>query len=121
MAAIHTRRMMRSTSMPEAAASAGLSETARVAWPIRVRSSTKPTAAIATSATPIATKDMSVIRTGPISTTSKVRTTTFCCEAPTKNWKAYWAASARPIVTIIIWVRPRPRRRRGCHIRRSCT
>jgi hypothetical protein len=34
---IHTSRMIRSTLMPEAAARAGLSETARVARPVQVR------------------------------------------------------------------------------------
>ena len=37
---VQTIRMIRSTSMPDAAASAGLSETARVARPMRVRSRT---------------------------------------------------------------------------------
>ena len=37
---VHTRRITLSTSMPEADARAGLSDTARVARPMRVRSST---------------------------------------------------------------------------------
>ena len=46
----HTTRMTRSTSMPEAAASAGLSATARVALPIRVRSSARMVASRTTTA-----------------------------------------------------------------------
>ena len=74
---------------------------------------------IATRATPMATKDIPVSRIGPSSTTSKLRTTTFCWEAPTKYWNAYCAASDSPIVTIIIWVSPRPRFRNGFHITKS--
>ena len=51
--ATQTTRMTRSTSMPDAAASAGLSETARVALPIRVRSSAMIVARRTTTATAI--------------------------------------------------------------------
>ena len=49
--AIQTTRMTLSTSMPEAAASAGLSATARVALPIRVLSRARMVAISTTSAT----------------------------------------------------------------------
>ncbi len=49
----HTSRITRSTSMPDAAASDGLSATARVALPMRVPTSAHRTSAIASTATPM--------------------------------------------------------------------
>ncbi len=76
-----------STSIPDAAASEGLSETARVALPMRVRSSQKARARIATRLTPIETMSMTLIVTEP-------NRGIFCASAlgswevppPMKNW-----------------------------------
>ena len=118
-ATVHTSRITLSTSIPEAAASAGLSETARVARPIRVRSSAYPTTAIITTEIAIATSDRFDDVTGPNVATVGLSTTTRTVPAPMKYWKVYCIASDKPIVTIIIWVSPSPRRRSGCHINRS--
>ena len=61
-----TIRMTESTSMPEAAASAGLSATARVALPRRVLSRTTPRAAITTALTRRDKRLLGEMEIGPI-------------------------------------------------------
>ena len=80
---IQTRRMTPSTSIPEAAASAGLSATARVALPRRVFSSTMPMRAITTA---LITRDhrlLGEMETGP-SWISALCAKGSCCVAPPK-------------------------------------
>ena len=59
--------MTRSTSMPVAEARAGLSETARVALPMRERCSHRTVTAIVTAARAARMSDLGVTLTGPIS------------------------------------------------------
>ena len=113
--ATHTRLMTDSTLIPVAAASAGLSETARVARPRRVRASVNATAASTTSAIATEISDWAEICTGPSCMRCEIPDTIGAGWAPKKNRNADSSARDRPIVTIICCVMPTPRRRSGAN------
>ena len=64
---VQTTEITRSTSMPVADARAGLSDTARVALPMRDRCSHSTVMAMATAAMAARISDFGVTLTGPIS------------------------------------------------------
>ncbi len=110
---VQMMRMTRSTLMPEEAASAGLSATARAALPVRVRSSAMPTTTRTTSSMPIAMRFFGAAEMGPIcdARLGVVLRRTTRSAPPNRIRNRYRRNSATPIEMIIMAMMPVPRLR----------
>ena len=113
---IHTMRTTCSTLMPEAAASAALSDTARVARPRRVWYRKMVTPIITRMAMPAEVRVGASVVIGPSWKLGGTDLVMPLISPPKKNWKTYCNAIDRPIVTIICCMVPTRLRRSGTQI-----